>query len=121
MVGPTCHDLHVSSLLVEQGWAALREGDAAGARSAFGSALEEVGSGEVLEGLAQSLYFESDYTAAAIHYELAYAAYGEERDALAAGRAARTIAWITGNVWRVVGPQRCRWNLLCVLLGMRTD
>lgn len=53
----------------------------------------------MLEGLAQSLYFERDYTTAAIHYERAYVAYREEQDALAAGRAARAIAWITGNVF----------------------
>jgi len=89
----------VSSLLVEQGWAALREGDAATARRAFESALVEVSSGEVLEGLAQAKYFERDYAASATFYERAYAAYREERDNLAAGRAARALAWITGNVF----------------------
>jgi len=89
----------VSSLLIEQGWAALREGDAATARRAFESALAEASSGEVLEGLAQALYFQRDYTASATHYERAYAGYREERDNLAAGRAARALAWITGNVF----------------------
>ena len=89
----------MSSLLVEEGWAALRKGDAATARRAFESALVEVPSGEVLEGLAQAQYFERDYAASATFYERAYAAYREERNNMAAGRAARALAWITGNVF----------------------
>ena len=89
----------MSSPLVEEGSAALRAGDAAAARRAFESALAEVDSGEALEGLAEALYLEREYAASAAHYERAYAAYRRERQSMAAGRAARTVAWITGNVF----------------------
>jgi DNA-binding NarL/FixJ family response regulator len=78
--------------------AALRDGDAAAARRAFELALAEVASGEVLEGLAEALYLEHEYVASAARYERAYSAYRRERQSMAAGRAARTLAWITGNV-----------------------
>jgi DNA-binding NarL/FixJ family response regulator len=78
--------------------AALRDGDAAAARRAFELALAEVASGEVLEGLAEALYLEHEYVASAARYEGAYSAYRRERQSMAAGRAARTLAWITGNV-----------------------
>ena len=79
-------------------WAALRDGDAAAARRAFGSALAEGASGEALEGLAEALYLERQYAAAAAHYERAYAAHRREGQNMAAGRAARAAAWISGNV-----------------------
>jgi DNA-binding NarL/FixJ family response regulator len=88
----------VSSPLIEEGMAALRDGDAAAARHAFELALAEVQSGEVLERLAEALYLEREYVTSAAHYERAYAAYRRERQNLAAGRAARAAAWITGNV-----------------------
>jgi DNA-binding NarL/FixJ family response regulator len=96
----------VSSPLVEEGAAALRDGDAAAARRAFERALAEVESGEALEGLARALYLEREYEAAAAHFERAYAAYRRERDPAGAGRAALTSSWITGNVlgdWAVHG------------------
>ena len=83
---------------IEEGRAALRDGDAATARRAFELALAEGESGEVLEGLAEVLYLEREYEASAAHYERAYAAYRRERNATAAGRAALTSSWITGNV-----------------------
>jgi DNA-binding CsgD family transcriptional regulator len=89
----------VSSPFIEEGAAALRAGDAAAARRAFESALAEVDSGEVLEGLAEALYLEREYAASATHYERAYAAYRRVRQSMAAGRAARMVAWITGNVF----------------------
>jgi DNA-binding CsgD family transcriptional regulator len=88
----------VSSPAIEEGHAALRDGDAAGARRAFELALAEGESGEALEGLAKALYLEREYAAAAAQCERAYAAYRRERDPAAAGRAARTASWITGNV-----------------------
>jgi tetratricopeptide (TPR) repeat protein len=88
----------VSSPTIEQGRAALRDGDAAAAQRAFELALAEDESGEALEGLGEALYLQRDYQAAAAHYERAYAAYRRERDLMAAGRAARMVAWITGNV-----------------------
>jgi hypothetical protein len=57
----------VSSALIEEGLAALREGDAAAARRAFELALAEVDSGEVLEGLAEAFYLEREYSASAAH------------------------------------------------------
>jgi DNA-binding CsgD family transcriptional regulator/Tfp pilus assembly protein PilF len=88
----------MSSPLIEEGLAALRDGDAGTARRAFEAALTEAESGEVLEGLAEALYLEREYAAAVAHYERTYAAYRRERNTMAAGRAARTLAWITGNV-----------------------
>jgi DNA-binding NarL/FixJ family response regulator len=94
----SCHHRLVSSPLIEEGRAALRGGDAAAARRAFESALAEVESGEALEGLAEALYFEHQYSAAVARYERAYTAYRRERNNMAAGRVARALAWITGNV-----------------------
>jgi len=88
----------VSTPLIEEGMAALRDGDAAAARRAFELALVEVATGDVLEGLGEALYLEREYSAAAAQYERAYSAYRRERQSMAAGRAARTLAWITGNV-----------------------
>jgi hypothetical protein len=65
----------VSSPTIEQGRAALRDGDAATAQRAFELALAEVESGEVLEGLTEALYLEPAYAASAAHYERAYAAH----------------------------------------------
>jgi DNA-binding CsgD family transcriptional regulator/Tfp pilus assembly protein PilF len=89
----------VSSPLIQEGRAALREGDAAGARRAFERAVSELESAEAFEGLAKALYLAGDYSAASTHYERAYSAYRREGNALGAGNAARAIAWITGNVF----------------------
>jgi Tfp pilus assembly protein PilF len=71
-----CHHRFVSSPLIDEGWAALRSGDAPTARMAFVRALGEGQSGgEVLEGMGQALYLERDYVAAIDHYQLAFAAY----------------------------------------------
>jgi DNA-binding NarL/FixJ family response regulator len=88
----------VGSTLIETGMTALRDGDAAAARRAFELALAETESGAVLEGLGEALYLERDYPASVTHYARAYAAYRIEGRTMAAGRAARTLAWITGNV-----------------------
>jgi DNA-binding CsgD family transcriptional regulator len=88
----------VTSPLVEEGAAALRDGDAAAARRAFELALAEAESGEAFEGLARTLYLEREYEASAAHYERAYAAYRRQRDPAGAGRAALTASWIAGNV-----------------------
>jgi ATP/maltotriose-dependent transcriptional regulator MalT len=88
----------VSSPLIEEGLAALRAGDAAAARRSFERAGVDAESGAALEGLAESLYLEQEYAAAGEWYERAYAAYRRERRYLDAGRAARTAAWIAGNV-----------------------
>jgi hypothetical protein len=88
----------VSSALIQQGLAALRGGDVAAARRVFESALAVGESGQVLEGLGEALYLGREYVAAVVHYERAYVAYRRERQSMAAGRAARSVAWITGNV-----------------------
>ncbi|HET8575579.1 MAG TPA: hypothetical protein VFO18_00665 [Methylomirabilota bacterium] len=88
----------MSSPLIEEGLAALRDGDAATARRAFELAVIEGESGEALEGLAEALYLEREYATSAACYERAFSAYRSERQTMAAGRAARTLAWITGNV-----------------------
>lgn len=88
----------MTSPLIEEGLTALRDGDATSARRAFELALTEGESGKVLEGLAQALYLEREYTASAAYYERAYSAYRKENDRMAAGRAAGTAGWITGNV-----------------------
>jgi tetratricopeptide (TPR) repeat protein len=88
----------VGSPLIDQGLAALRDGDAVAARRAFELALAQGESGAALEGLGEALYLECEYVASAAHDERAYSLYRRDRQAMAAGRAARTLAWITGNV-----------------------
>lgn len=55
-------------------------------------------SGAALETRGRALYLDRKYVAAAGCYEEAYVAYRRERQFLAAGRAARTVSWISGNV-----------------------
>ena len=50
------------------------------------------------EGLGEALYLERDYRGSATQYERAWSLYRGEGEIMAAGRAARTIAWIEGNV-----------------------
>ena len=88
----------MSSATIEQGRAALRDGDAATAQRAFELALAEDETGAALEGLGEALYLQCDYPAAAAYYERAYAAYRRERNLAGAGWAAVTASWITGNV-----------------------
>ena len=88
----------MSSATIEQGRAALRDGDVATARRAFELALAEDESGAALEGLGEALYLQCDYPAAAAYYERAYAAYRRERNLAGAGWAAVTASWVTGNV-----------------------
>ena len=84
--------------MIEQGWAALRAGDASSARDAFERALKEAASGAALEGLGHALYLQRDYPGSIAQHERAYAAYRREGQTFAAGRAARILAWITGSV-----------------------
>lgn len=88
----------MSSWLIDEGAAALRAGDTAAARRAFERALADVEAGEALEGLAEARYLEHQYAAAAQHYERSFAAYRKRQNSFAAGRSARAVAWITGNV-----------------------
>jgi DNA-binding CsgD family transcriptional regulator len=88
----------MSAAMIEQGWAALRTGDATAARDAFERALQEAESGAALEGLGLALYLQRDYSRAIAQHERAYTTYRREGETFAAGRAARTLGWITGNV-----------------------
>jgi DNA-binding NarL/FixJ family response regulator len=54
--------------------------------------------GEVLEREAEALYFRGEYAAAGEQFERAYAAYRREGRPGDAGRAARTLGWISGGV-----------------------
>ena len=83
---------------LEAGFAALRDGDIASARRLFGAALAEEESGRAFEGLGEALYLAQDYPAAAHQFERAYSLNRKDGDTWAAGRAARTAGWITGNV-----------------------
>jgi tetratricopeptide (TPR) repeat protein len=89
----------VTSPSIERGLAALRDGDPAAARRAFEAAVAVSETGDALEGLAEALYLEREYSASADHYMRAFAAYRKDADRMAAGRAARSAAWITGNVF----------------------
>jgi hypothetical protein len=76
----------------------LRSGDAEAARDAFERALAQGESGSGREGLGQALYLQRDYARAIAQQERAYTAYRREGQTFAAARAARNLAWITGNV-----------------------
>ena len=84
--------------LVADGLAALRDGDITAGRRLLERAVAENPSSEALEALGEALYFECEFGAAIEHYERAYAAYRRAGDIPSAGRAARMLAWITGNV-----------------------
>ena len=77
--------------------AALRAGDAAGARRVLGS-IPESPSGEVLECCARAAYLELDYAPAITDWERAYAAYRDSGDSLGAVRVARTLAFMYGSI-----------------------
>jgi len=107
----------VSSSLIGDGLAALRDGDAASARRAFELALAAEGeTGELLERLADALYLQREYTAAASSYERAYAAYRREGASMAAGRAARAVAQIAGNVFGDWAVQSGWFARACTIL-----
>ena len=80
-------------------YAALEEGHAEQAVEQFETVTASVRSGEAFEGLGLAHYLLTDYRAATRALEDAYVAYREAGDALGAARAARVIAWITGNVF----------------------
>ena len=52
-----------------------------------------------MEEIAEARYLDREYTAAAGYYERAYAAYRRDGRHIAAGRAARTVSWIFGNMF----------------------
>ena len=83
--------------LVAEGRAALRAGDAAGARRALEQAVGASGVGDVIEGLARASYLELDYVTAIDGWERAYAAHRDAGDHVGAVRVARSLAYM---YWR---------------------
>jgi DNA-binding CsgD family transcriptional regulator len=84
--------------LVIEGTDAVRRGDGDAARAAFEAALEQTTGGELLDGLAQSLYIQRDYLASIDAYERAYAAYRDEGNALGAVRVARVLGFLHSGI-----------------------
>ena len=88
---------------VELGRAALRVGDATGARAQF-----ELGdlTPEVLEGLAAASYVLLEYPRAIAEFERAYAGYRQQGDGAGSARVARTLGYMYGTTagdWAVAG------------------
>ena len=79
---------------VELGRAALRVGDATGARAEF--ELGEL-TPEVLEGLAAASYVLSEYPRAIAEFERAYAGYRVQGDGAGSARVARTLGYMYGT------------------------
>ena len=84
--------------LVDEARAALRAGDAAGARRVLEPARGPSASGAVLEGLARAAYLDLDFAHAIEDWEGAYAAYRRTDDRLGAIRVARTLGYLYGSV-----------------------
>ena len=82
----------------EEGWAALRAGDAVLARRIFEAAHADGPSAETLEGLARVAYLELDFATAIGLWEQAYAAYRDDGDQLSSVRMARTLAGTYGPI-----------------------
>ncbi|MCA1825045.1 MAG: LuxR C-terminal-related transcriptional regulator [Frankia sp.] len=84
--------------LLDQGRAALRSGDAAGARAALERAMAEAPSGDAVEGLARAAYLELDFARGVTDWERAYAMHRDANDTVGAVRVARTLAYLYGAV-----------------------
>jgi DNA-binding NarL/FixJ family response regulator len=80
--------------LLAEGSAALRAGDAAGARRVLELALAESPSGGAIEGLARVSYLELDFSQAIEGWGRAYTAHRDGGDRLGAVRVARTLAYM---------------------------
>lgn len=80
--------------LVERGWAAIRQGDAAGARRDLETAHEHSQSGRIIEGLARIAYLELDFTRAREEWERAYTTYRNHGDDAGAVRVARAVSYM---------------------------
>jgi DNA-binding NarL/FixJ family response regulator len=94
--------------LLAEGRAALRAGDAAGARRVLEMAYAESASADVIEGLARTSYLEMNFAEAIAGWEKAYAAHRDADDHVGAVRVARTLAymnlailgdWAVGSGW----------------------
>jgi DNA-binding CsgD family transcriptional regulator len=84
--------------LLAQGRAALRAGDAAGARRLLEGASSAASTGDVIEALARASYLELDFAAAIAGWEQAYAAHRASGDHVGAVRVARTLGYMYGAV-----------------------
>jgi len=84
--------------LIGTGRAALRAGDASGARAAFERVLTAGPAGDGLEGLARAAYIDLDFPAAIELWEQAYAAHRRSGDDVGAVRVARTLAYMYGTL-----------------------
>ena len=80
--------------LMAAGRAALRAGDAAGARRALEQAVDASATGDVIEGLARASYLELDYLTAIDGWERAYAAHRDAGDHVGAVRVARSLSYM---------------------------
>ena len=80
--------------LVAEGRAALRAGDAAGARRALDQAVGASSNGDVIESLARASYLELDYLTAIDGWERAYAAHRDAGDHVGAVRVARSLSYM---------------------------
>ena len=94
--------------LIAEGRAALRVGDAAGARVAFEQVSDGSTRGDVIEGLARVAYLEMNFAQAIEDWERAYAAHRDSANHVGAIRVARTVAymylaivgdWAVGSGW----------------------
>ena len=84
--------------LLARGWAALRSGDAAAARTALEVAAADGGGPRAVEGLARAAYLDLQFFDAIELWESAYAGYREASDPAGAIRVARTLAGVVGQV-----------------------
>jgi DNA-binding NarL/FixJ family response regulator len=84
--------------LVAEGRAAIRRGDAAGAREAFTAAMTDAPTGAVLEGVGHVAYLDLEYDRAIAAWEQAYAAYRGSGDHAGAVRVARKLGFMYGSV-----------------------
>jgi len=82
----------LGSDLLAQSRAALRAGDAAGARRCLDGT--DTASGDVLELLARADYLELDFDTAISNWERAYATHREAGDRLGAVRVARVLSYL---------------------------
>jgi DNA-binding NarL/FixJ family response regulator len=80
--------------VLAEGRAALRVGDAAGARRLLAGAGADLAPGAVLEGLAQASYLEFDFLRCVDEWERAYAAHRRSGEHVGAVRVARTVACV---------------------------
>jgi ATP/maltotriose-dependent transcriptional regulator MalT len=108
--------------LIEQGSAALRVGDAAGARDCFLRALDG-DDPEVLEGLARASYVALAYQDAIAYWERAYAGYRAARDDVGATRIARSLGYAYGSFvgdWAITSGWLARARTILAAYGAET-